>query len=214
MSDAAVFLDCLDRHKDKLPQKGRVLELGGGQGWAACIYKKLYPEAYVIATDISEFAVRSLHKWERIFEVGMDNSYACKSYEIPEKDASLDLIFCFASAHHFLAHKRTLEEIARKLRPGGRAIYFHEPATPKLFYPFVYRRMNKKRPAVPEDVLVIQEMVRLARKAGLSLHVDYYPSLIKRGPLETVYFYILNRLPFLQPVLPSSVNLIFIRRHI
>jgi len=211
MSDAQVFLDCLNRHREKLPKYGRVLELGAGQGWATCIYKRLFPEAYLISTDISEFAVKSLPKWERIFEVAIDHSYACKSYEIHEDDASLDMVFCFASAHHFLAHKRTLSEIARVLRPGARAIYFHEPATPRLFYPPVFRHMNRKRDTVPEDVLIIPEIQKLARLAGLYLNVDYYPSLIKRGPLETVYFYILGRFPLLQRILPSSANFIFLR---
>jgi len=211
MSDAQVFLDCLNRHRKKLPKSGRVLELGAGQGWATCVYKRLFPEAHLIATDISEFAVKSLPKWERIFEVAIDNSYACKSYEIHEADASLDLVFCFASAHHFLAHKRTLREIARVLKPGARAIYFHEPVTPKFFYHSTAHHMNRKRDSVPEDVLITTEIQKLARHAGLYLNVDYYPSLIKRGPLETVYFYILGCFPFLQRILPSSANFIFLR---
>ncbi len=209
MTDAMVFLDGIKRHRKKLASKGRVLELGAGQGWASCIYKKLFPEAHVTATDISEFAVMSLPGWERIFKVKLDNAYSCKSYEIDEKDDSLDMVFCFASAHHFLAHRRTLEEIYRVLKPGGKAIYFHEPASTKLFYRAARRRMNKKRPNVPEDVLIISEVKRLARKTGLDLYVDYYPSLIKRGPLETVYFYFLGRMPFLQRIMPCSVNLIF-----
>jgi len=212
MSDARVFLDCLDRHRGKLPKAGRVLELGGGQGWAACIYKRVFPQTHVTATDISEYAVMSLPKWERVFEVSIDNSYACKSYEIHEDDASLEMIFCFASAHHFLAHKRTLQEIARVLKPGAKAIYFYEPAATRCFYPIVTRHMNRKRAAAPEDVLIIPEIKRLALNAGLELHIDYYPCLIKRAPLETVYFYFLSCLPFLQRILPSSANFVFTRR--
>ncbi len=208
MSDAAVFLDCLRRHKKQLSRSGRVLELGAGQGWASCLYKKLYPDTQVTATDLSEFAVMSLPKWERIFEVRIDKAYACKSYEIKEKDASLDLVFCFAAAHHFLAHKRTFNEIFRVLKPGAKAIYFHEPGSTRLFYRPARWKMNRNR-NVPEDVLVLAQITRLASKAGLDAHVDYYPSLIKRGPLETVYFYLLSKFYFLNRVLPSSVNLIF-----
>ncbi len=105
------------------------------------------------ATDISEFAVLSLPKWERLFEVEVDNSYACTSYETSESDDSIDQVFCFAAAHHFLAHKRTLHEISRILKPGGISFYFHEPATPKYLYSLAYWRVNRKRPQVPEDVL-------------------------------------------------------------
>jgi SAM-dependent methyltransferase len=209
VSDAGVLLDCLNRHQAKLTSNGKVLELGGGQGWASCVYKKLFPNAHVTATDISEFAVMSLPKWERLFEVRIDNSYACTSYEINEIDASLDQIFCFAAAHHFLAHKRTLREISRVLKPGGKAFYFHEPATPRWLYLPAYWRVNRKRPEVPEDVLIISKLRELAHEMGLDMHVDYYPSLIKRGPFETVYYFVLGCIPLLQRILPCSANFIF-----
>jgi ubiquinone/menaquinone biosynthesis C-methylase UbiE len=152
-SDAAILLDCIDRHRDKLVANGaRVLELGGGQGWASCLYKKLVPSAVVTATDISPYAIASLPKWERVFNTRIDHSYACRSYETTEQDASIDLVFCFAAAHHFLAHKRTLREIHRVLKPGGKAIYFYEPVTPTYLHKLAHRRINRKRPDVPEDV--------------------------------------------------------------
>ncbi len=212
VSDAGVFLDCLKRYQNKLAVDGKVLELGAGQGWASCVYKRMFPKAHVTATDISEFAVMSLPKWERLFEVKVDNWYACTSYETNEQDASLDGIFCFASAHHFLAHKRTLHEISRVLKPGKMAIYFYEPATPKYLYRPAYWRVNRKRPQVPEDVLITSELHRLARLNGLTLEVDYYPSLIKRGAFETVYYFILGRLPILQRILPCSAIFIFTKK--
>lgn len=209
ISEAGVLLDCLKRHHEKLAQSGRVLELGGGQGWASCLYKKLFPNTHVTTTDISKFAVMSLPKWERLFEVKVDNSYACRSYEINESDASLDQVFCFAAAHHFLAHRRTLREVSRVLKPGGKAFYFHEPSTPRYLYSPAYWRVNRKRPEVPEDVLITSKLRKIAHESGLDLHVDYYPTLIKRGAFETVYFFVLGRIPFLQRILPCSANFIF-----
>lgn len=213
-SDAEVFLDCLNRHRTKLTINGKVLEIGAGQGWAACVYKKLFPDAHVTATDISKYAVMSLPKWERMLEVKINNSYACLSYEIHEGDASLDQVFCFAAAHHFLAHKRTLREISRVLKPGGKAFYFHEPMTPKYLYSLAYWRVNRKRPQVPEDVLITSELCKLACEIGFDLQIDYYPQLIKRRPFETVYYFILDRIPFLQRLLPCSATLIFTKNSI
>jgi SAM-dependent methyltransferase len=108
-----------------------------------------------------------------------------------EKDGSLDQIFAFAAAHHFLAHDKTLKEISRVLRPGGKAFYFYEPVTPKFFYRLAHWRVNRKRPHVPEDVLITSRLQELAFKNGLDMQIDYYPSTTKRGVFETFYFYLL-----------------------
>lgn len=209
MSEARVFLDCVERHCDELATDGRVLELGAGQGWASCIYKKLFPRAHVTATDISEFAVASLPRWEQLLSVRLDRSYACVSYQIDEPDNSIDRIFCFAAAHHFLAHRRTLREIGRVLKPGGRACYFYEPATPKYLYALAYRRVNRKRPEVPEDVLIASKISDIALDLGFSVVIERYPSTLCRGPLETMYYYVLGHVPLLQKWLPCTTNFIF-----
>jgi SAM-dependent methyltransferase len=211
MTEAAVFLDCIRRHQTSLPTDGRILELGGGQGWAACIYKKIFPDSNVTTTDISSFAIESLSKWERILNVKIDNSYACKSYETEEKKETIDLIFCFAAAHHFLAHKKTIQEISRILKPGGKAIYFYEPATPRYLYSMAHKRVNRKRPEVPEDVLISHELQVIAKSIGLGFEIDYYPSFLHRRPFETFYFYILKKIPFIQKMVPCTANFIFVK---
>jgi SAM-dependent methyltransferase len=211
VGEAEIFLDSLQGFRAELPAAGRVLELGGGQGWASCLYKRLHPNSHVTATDISAFAVASLHKWERLWDVRLDGSYACKSYETREADASLDVVFAFQAAHHFLAHRRTLREIARILKPGGRAYYLMEPATPKLWYGPTYRRINSKRPEVPEDVLITSTIAALAREAGLELQVHFDPGVKRKGPVELVYFSVLRALPPLQRMLPCSAHFVFTR---
>ncbi len=209
VSEAAVFVDCLSRHREKLVSTGKVLEIGGGQGWASCIYKRLFPEAHVSLTDISEFAIKSLRKWERFWDVKVDNCYPCRSHETNESDSSIDMVFCFASAHHFIDYNRTLREISRVLKPNGKAFWFYEPSCLKFFYPLACAIMKRKRKVVPENVLITKNILKLARDNGLYATVDFYPSLLRRGPFETVYIYFLGRMPFLQKLLPSTVNFIF-----
>jgi SAM-dependent methyltransferase len=206
IGDAQIFLDCIQHYKDIFGCSASILELGAGQGWASCIIKSLYPKARVTATDISPHAVASIPKWEHVFKVQIDQYHACKSYNIPEEDASLDCVFCFAAAHHFVAHRRTLQEIARVLSPGGNCLYFYEPSCPSFWHPLAYRRVNRKRPEVPEDVLIYSKIRDLASDAGLNYDLQFYPSILKRGAFETVYYTLLRKIHPLQRLLPCTVN--------
>jgi ubiquinone/menaquinone biosynthesis C-methylase UbiE len=209
MIEARWFLDCINRHQNIFEKSQVILELGGGQGWSSCIVKKLFPDKKVIHSDISQWAIASLPKWERIFNVKIDQSFACVSYSIPIQESSVDCIFVFAAAHHFAAHRKSLKEIARVLKRGGTCIYMFEPVTPKLFYKPYFWRVNRKRPEVPEDVLVTKKIIEIAESLQLKASIDYFPSCYNRPAFETVYFSLLNKMPFLMKMLPCTANIVF-----
>jgi SAM-dependent methyltransferase len=209
LTEASVFLSRLDHYRRYFAASSRILEIGAGQGWAAHIVKREYPDAYVIATDISPYAIASCHKWERVFGAGIDEARACKSYELPFDDSSIDLVYAFQSAHHFVRHERTLREIHRVLRPGGRALYIYEPACRPYIHGLAHRRVNRKRPAVPEDVLVYPELIRLAAHVGFKPEVVLTPSISNRGERETLYYLILGLVPGLKHLLPCTADFLF-----
>lgn len=61
-----------------------------------------------------------------------------------------------------------------------------------------------------EDVLRYPELLRLAREAGLTGKVDFYPNIAeKRPPLMALYFIFIKTFSFLQRLLPCSANFLF-----
>ncbi len=185
------------------------LELGGGEGWASCALKRLFPNLHVTASDISEAAISGIPEWERIFASRVDASFSCKSYSVPLPAQSLDVIFCFQAAHHFVLQAETLREAARLLKAGGVCMYLHEPSCRRYIYPLAKWRVNRKRPECPEDLLVIQNMHKLAAETGFTLTVAYSPATVNRGVVEGIYYKALSSLPFLCPWLPCTADFLF-----
>ncbi|MDB5047006.1 MAG: SAM-dependent methyltransferase [Fibrobacteres bacterium] len=211
ITDAPNLLECLARFGNVFPEGAEVLELGAGQGWASCLLKRMHPKARFTVSDISEYAVASIHKWEHIFQVKAEKTFACKSYEIPSGDAAFDVIFAFASAHHFGAHRKTLAEIKRVLKPGGQCLYLHEPCCRRWIYKAAHRRVNRTRDTVPEDVIVFPKLVAIAKEAGLEVEFIFTPTLNKRLPFEFLYYFAMRKIPFLQQLLPCTGCFRFVR---
>lgn len=199
----------LRAHDSQFRTAKTVLELGGGEGWASVVVKRLYPQAFVIASDISESAISGIDKWERIFEATVDQKLACKSYAVPLPDNSVDLIFTFQAAHHFVLQQESLAEAARLLRPGGACMYLNEPSCRRYIHPLAKWRVNRKRPECPEDVLVLEEMKRNAAEAGLQFQHRYSTETVNRGVIEGVYYKFLSTFPSFCNVLPCTADFVF-----
>lgn len=207
--EARWLRDKLEHYKAEFSRAATILELGAGQGWASCIVKRLFPESKVIASDISPWAIASAPAWERLFEVSLDATFACRSADIPLEAGSVDLVFCFQSAHHFVEHEATLAEVHRVLSPFGMAVYLHEPSCPRWLYRVATYRANRLRPAVPEDVIVSSELVELGRRAGFESSVRFDPTPVNREPVETVYFLALSKLTSLSRFVPCTADYVF-----
>jgi SAM-dependent methyltransferase len=210
LTDAPVLLEGIGRHHALFDGASVILELGAGQGWASCIIKKLVgPSTRVMATDISPYAVASVPRWERLFGVELDAAFACRSYDIPVADSSIDLVLTFQAAHHFVAHRRTLRELFRVLRGGGAALYLHEPTCNRKLHPFAVRRVNAKGMPVPEDVLVYERIKAMATSLGFKVSSTFDLSLAKRGPVELLYYSVLRVVPLLKHALPCTRDMVF-----
>lgn len=209
LKDAGGFLVSLMPFLDIFRRASSILEIGAGQSWAGCIVKRLCPHATVTVSDISPWALASVPTWEHIFDVKIDATFCSRSYELPLRAGTAECIFCFASAHHFRKHRRTLAEIQRILTPGGHCFYFHEPSCPSFWRSVAVWRVNQKRPEVREDVLVPNRLKAIAADAGLHCDIVYTANPYGRAPLETIYYSLLNAMPFLQRVLPCTATFHF-----
>ena len=210
MSMGKILLKSLQLSEINLARNSKILELGAGQGWASCILKKISPNSEVITTDISSYALESLNEWEKRLEVKIDNYYECKSYKTKEPDNSIDLIFTFASAHHFINHDKTIQEFSRALKPKGIAAYFYEPISPKFWYPLAFWRVNRKRPEIREDLLIPSELKKISCKYRLNFKIIRTPIFSNRhGLLETIYYIFLYIFPFFQKFLPGTAIILF-----
>jgi len=107
-------------------------------------------------------------------------------------------------------HKETLKEIYRVLKDNGTCILLHEPSCSNILYKLAYKRVNAKRPHVPENVLKHKEIEAIGKKIGFkNIQINFVPSTTNRHPLPAIYYYILSKISFLQKILPCTVDIIF-----
>ncbi len=91
-------------------------------------------------------------------------------------------------------------------------MFLHEPVVGRLLYPLAYRRVNALRPAVPEDLLIVREVERLAARAGLGVEVLRNERLLGAAAFPTLSYRLQRFAPFLANVLPSSASFVFTKR--
>lgn len=211
-AEARILLRELRMHSSFFERASIVLELGAGQAWGSALAKREFPHLVTYASDISPDAVRSVSKWERVFSSKVDHVLSCPSNKIPLEDESVDLVFCFQAAHHFRAHRSTLLEIRRVLKRKGFCLYLQEPCCLRFWYPLAYWRVNRKRPEVPEDVIVHRKLVAIAEEIGFSASYNFVPHTMNRGPVETLYYALLGWAKPLQYFLPCSADFIFFKK--
>jgi len=212
MYEAKAFMEKITMYHKYFSESDSILEIGAGQGWASCIVKNLFNESKAYISDLSSDAIRSVNKWENIFNVKIDNSFACRSHEIPLEDNSIDLVFCFQAAHHFTDHEKTLKEINRILKSGGVCLYLREPSCKKYIYQFAYKRVNRNRPIVHEDVLIYKDIVNIGQRNGFQVTHAFDTSCTGHHAFSAVYYYILGKVKFLKYLVPCSSDFIFIKK--
>lgn len=152
------------------PQPGEVaLDVGAGMAWTTAMLADRGCRA--IAADISTLYLprsRFLLDESRYF----DRVFADMT-SFPVADACCDIVFANAALHHSPDLAATFREVARVLKPGGRAVFVNEP---------VAGRFERKRVAafgkeesadgINEHIYRTHEWRAFAQAAGLAFRVE------------------------------------------
>jgi len=204
----------ISKHQKHFQGVNSCLELGAGQGWASSFIKRwIIPQAEMTVTDISPYAVESVKYWEEFYDIEIKNSLACKSYELPFEDSSFDLVFCFAAAHHFVKLEETLSEVHRVLKPSGKCLFLYEPTSHRLTYKLHLNYVNSTNPSTPEDILIPKEIKKMGKDLNFKVEHAYdHQSQNPKSMVMGFYFKLISTFGFLERILPSSSDFIFIKK--
>jgi SAM-dependent methyltransferase len=132
-----------------------VLLLGNGESRAELYMLTQSPRA-LIYSDLSPIGLAALAS--ELPDKGNVVFAAIDALDLPLRDGTVDLVYGFAFAHHLPDLERFLVEVARVLRPGGRAVFMDNGYSPlwqhvKLVWlrPLMWLSHRRERRS-PEDI--------------------------------------------------------------
>jgi len=164
---ASVVRWALDR---LAPRPGDVaLDVGAGMAWTTAMLADHGCRA--VAVDISRLYLprsRFLQNESRYFDRVLGDMTA-----LPVASQKFDIAFANAALHHSPDLGRTFVEIARALKPGGRAVFVNEPVAGHYERKRV-ENFGKEESAdgFNEHIYRVREWRALARTAGLDLRFE------------------------------------------
>ena len=152
----------------------RLLDVGSNTCWASNIFAREGLE--VIALDIATTQLQGLSTADLFFEAGDVYFERALSvmYDPAIASESLDYVFCCEVLHHNdLANlRRTLRELYRVLRPGGRLIVINEPLR-FLLHPKLNHAEEVADFEGNEHVYFAHSYVLAARAAGFDIRAPW-----------------------------------------
>ncbi|HEV7528646.1 MAG TPA: class I SAM-dependent methyltransferase [Solirubrobacteraceae bacterium] len=144
-----------------LPQAPRIADVGCSTGYLLEDIRGAYPDAQLIGIDLLAGGLRKAH--ELVPDARLLHADACS---LPLADASVDGVVSANLLEHIADDRRALREMARVLKPAGRAVVV-VPAGPSTFDYYDRFLGHQRRYAR-------RELARKGREAGLEVVEDLH----------------------------------------
>lgn len=156
------WLDTRVKFVNATPRAGALLDIGSSNGETLQHMAELRPDLHFFATDLAGEpehypAGCQFHRGD------------IQTQKLPWRDASLDTVTCIHLVEHLQDLKPLMQEIARLLKPGGRA-YFETPHPKSLHVTSVPGSgfpLNFYDDVTHVRVVPVAELASLAQNAGL-----------------------------------------------
>jgi len=133
----------LKYHGEKKPK--RILDIGTGPGFSAFVLAELFPEAEVIAVDLSAPYIRMARKWQTLRNITNIKFYQANAEDMSFLESeSFDIINYAYVLHEMPADncKLIVNEMYRLLRSGGVMNGFEVPYVENVVERFFYIEFN------------------------------------------------------------------------
>jgi len=157
------WLDTRARFVSKTPKNGTLLDLGSSDGETLGHFAELRPDLHLFAAD----------------KAGQPEKYpvGCQFHRadferdrLPWPDCSMDAVTCMHLVEHLHGLNPLLREVARLLKPGGRA-YFETPHPKTLTLPSLRGQFTLNFYDDPTHIRLVamEDLARQAKSVGLAV---------------------------------------------
>ena len=126
-----LILHFFEQMLPKFEFRGAILEIGSGDCWFSSLIKLMFPDTYVIASDVSHTGLFKGFQVDEFLNSGIDCFVVCKTEQLPFEDCLFDFVVGSSVLHH-TCPQETINQIFRVLKENGVYIGTWELSIPKI----------------------------------------------------------------------------------
>jgi SAM-dependent methyltransferase len=181
--------------------QGKVLEIGSGSCWLSALIKLVFPEVYVVASDVAPSALMKGMQVSKFLGSKIDYFVACKVEQLPFENDFFDYVIGSAILHH-TSPQQAIRQIFRVLKNHGTYIGIGELIIPKplglLWGRFGLAGRREKELGVKEGNYSFNQWKRFFNEAGfkeVTFNLERDPQYKQYHWFINLYYKMVSRLP-------------------